>query len=505
MITSEEWSEGTISVNAQRTRNEASGPEFRGLGKAFALFKQVFPDYDKTWRVDELRSRDFARLDAGGHVYLDYTGGSLYSDKQLIEHVDLLRHGVYGNPHSNSPSSVASTQMADRARRYVLEYFDASPDEYAVIFTHNASGALKIIGESYPFGPTSRYLLTFDNHNAVNGIREFARAKGADVTYVRNVAPELRIDGDHLRRELAKPNPNGRNLFALPAQSNFSGVQHSLDWIARAQSQGWDVVLDAAAFVPTNRLDLSKYHPDFVPLSFYKMIGYPTGVGCLIAKRSALKHLRPPWFAGGTIEMASVQGDRYYLSDGESAFEEGTINYLNLPAIEIGLRNLRSLGIQMIHERVSYLTSWLLEQLNKLHHSNGAPVVEIYGPRNAIERGATIALNFRDPAGTVFNFHDVEERASRRNISLRTGCFCNPGAGELAFGLTRADIVDCFENDKRASFERCIISVKGKTAGAVRVSLGLVSNFGDAFHFVEFARSFVKTAADSKTGDTLKD
>jgi hypothetical protein len=71
--------------------------------------------------------------------------------------------------------------------------------------------------------------------------------------------------------------------------------------------------------------------------------------------------------------------------------------------------------------------------------------------------------------------------------------------------LTRADIVDCFENDKRASFERCIISVKGKTAGAVRVSLGLVSNFRDAFHFVEFARSFVNTTADSKTGDTLKD
>lgn len=464
----------------------------------------MFPDYDKTSRVDELRSRDFARLDAGGHVYLDYTGGSLYSDNQLIEHTNVLRHGVYGNPHSNSPSSAASTQMVERTRMYVLEYFNASPDEYEVIFTHNASAALKIIGESYPFSPASRYLLSFDNHNSVNGIREFARAKGARVTYVRNVAPELRIDIDQLRRELAKPNSKGRNLFAFPAQSNFSGVQHSLGWIAYAQSKGWDVVLDAAAFVPTNQLDLSKYHPDFVPLSFYKMIGYPTGVGCLIARRSALNHLRPPWFAGGTVEMASVQGDRYYLSNGESAFENGTINYLNLPAVEIGLRHLQSVEIRLIHERISYLTAWLLEELNRLHHTNGVPVVEIYGPRNMIERGATVALNFRDPMGRVFNFHQVEEMASRRNISLRTGCFCNPGAGELAFRLTRDDMVDCFENDKRASFERCIIVVKGKTAGAVRVSLGLVSNFEDAFHFAKFAQLFVDKTAGGKTGDTLK-
>jgi len=50
----------------------------------------------------------------------------------------------------------------------VLEFFNASPDEYVVTFTQNASGALKLVGESYPFGPGDAYLLTFDNHNSVN-------------------------------------------------------------------------------------------------------------------------------------------------------------------------------------------------------------------------------------------------------------------------------------------------------------------------------------------------
>ena len=55
--------------------------------------------------------------------------------------------------------------------------------------------------------------------------------------------------------------------------SNFSGVRHSLEMIDHAHAKGWDVLLDAAAFAPTNRLDLSAVRPDFVSISFYKMFG----------------------------------------------------------------------------------------------------------------------------------------------------------------------------------------------------------------------------------------
>lgn len=42
-------------------------------------------------------------------------------------------------------------------------------------------------------------------------------------------------------------------------------------------SHKWLVVLDAAAHVPTHKLDLSHYKPDFVPVSFYKLFGFPSG------------------------------------------------------------------------------------------------------------------------------------------------------------------------------------------------------------------------------------
>ena len=85
---------------------------------------------------------------------------------------------MLGNPHSASLSSSHSTALVERTRRAILRYFRAS-ERYTAIFTLNASGALKHVGECYPFTAASRLLLTFDNHNSVNGIREFARARGA--------------------------------------------------------------------------------------------------------------------------------------------------------------------------------------------------------------------------------------------------------------------------------------------------------------------------------------
>ena len=329
-------------------------------------FHREHPDYAGTAVLDELRATDFARLDRDGHVYLDYTGGGMFASSQVAEHMELLASGVFGNPHSINPTSAASGALVERARACVLEFFKASPEEYEAIFTPNATGALRLVGEAYPFRPGDRFLLTFDNHNSVNGIREFARARGADTTYIPSIAPDLRVDESLLPRYLTDTIGDHHNLFAYPAQSNFSGVQHPLGWIDEAHAHGWDVLLDAAAYVPTNTLDLSVCHPDFVAISFYKMFGWPTGVGCLLARRQALAKLERPWFSGGTIVTAFVQREYFHSAPGAAQFEDGTVNYLNLPAVEIGLRYLDRIGIDTVHRRVGALGQWLIDQLGSL-------------------------------------------------------------------------------------------------------------------------------------------
>jgi molybdenum cofactor sulfurtransferase len=458
-------------------------------------FLRRYPDYQTTARLDDLRRTEYGRLDRLGQVYLDYMGAGLYAESQLRSHFDLLRASVLGNPHSDNPASAASSEQLAAARDAVRDYFNASDGEYEVIFSANATGALKLLGEAYPFRPGSAYLLSYDNHNSVNGIREFARRKGAAVHYVPVRTPDLRLDEEFLRRALVEVGSAPDRLFAYPAQSNFSGVQHSMRLIAEAQALGWDVLLDCAAYVPTNRLDLGVLKPDYVVLSFYKMFGYPTGVGALIARREKLAKLRRPWFSGGTITVVSVQDANWHrLAPGTAAFEDGTVDFLAAPATTIGLHHLQSIGIDNIHLRTQLLSAWLLDELRHVRHGNGAPVVRILGPETMDRRGATLALHLLDRSGRPFDLYDVEVAAGRQGISVRTGCFCNPGVGEVANDITKEDMGLCFnELQQSMSLRECqkAISVAtGKVPNAIRVSLGLASTFSDVWRFLMFVASY---------------
>lgn len=484
------------------------------MAAALSDFERRYPAYAGTAALDDMRARDYARLDGAGQVYLDYTGGGLYAESQLARHRELLAGAVFGNPHSQNLPSQEATAGVEATRARILEFFRASSDEYEVIFTPNATGALRLVGESYPFGPAGRYLLTFDNHNSVNGIRQFARARGASVTYVPLTA-DLRVSEEALARHLEAATPvrhrrfarrrsgsGTGNLFAFPAQSNFSGVQHPLAWIAQAQAAGYDVLLDAAAFAPTNRLDLSRWHPDYVSLSFYKIFGYPTGIGALLVRKPALAKLHRPWYAGGTITFSSVQaeatpGGGFYLTPGPAGFEDGTVDYLGIPAVGIGLDHIGSAGVETVHTRVMCLTGWLLEALGALRHRNGAPVVRIYGPAGTDRRGATIAMNFFDPSGALIDSVRVERRANRAGISLRSGCHCNPGVREVALGFSAREMAAAFKDKDRLRYEDFLHVIDGKTTGAARASLGLVTTFADVYRFWQFAGSFRHIPSDA--------
>src|ERR1700730_8989668 len=74
-------------------------------------FRQDYPNFAHTSLLDELRATEYARLDNQGHVYLDYTGGGLYAECQLREHMELLSNNVFGNPHSYNPTSRAMTEL----------------------------------------------------------------------------------------------------------------------------------------------------------------------------------------------------------------------------------------------------------------------------------------------------------------------------------------------------------------------------------------------------------
>ncbi|HEX6938190.1 MAG TPA: aminotransferase class V-fold PLP-dependent enzyme [Longimicrobiales bacterium] len=446
-----------------------------------------------------LRAREFGRLDAAGHVYLDHTGSALYPESLVRAHAELLARGVFGNPHSRNPTSRASTAMVEAARARILEFFDADPDEYEAIFTLNASGALKLVGEAYPFRPGSAFRLLADNHNSVNGIREFAASRGADVRYL-HLDRDLRIAD--IEAQLAGADPSVPNLFAYPAQSNFSGVKHPLEWIERARELGYDVLLDSAAYVPTNPLSLRRVKPDFATVSFYKMFGFPTGVGALLARREALARLERPWFGGGTVRFVSAQNQVRILYRNAAAFEDGTLNFLDIAAIPAGLDFLAGLGMDRIQAHITELTALLLEKLKALRHPTGAPLVRIYGPQTTEGRGGTVAFNLIDPTGKVIDCRAVEVAAAEAGISLRTGYFCNPGAAETSFELPEDEALRCYEELAGDDFTlaRFSVCLQDRPVGAIRVSVGLCNHEGDLDALIALLRRWAGVSAVGAAG-----
>lgn len=398
---------------------------------------------------DALRRREFARLDEQGHTYADYMGSALYGASQIRAHQELLTAGIYGNPHSESPASRASTAIIERVRAIVLRFFDADPSQYEVLFTANSTAAIKLVAESYPFDSERGFVLSIDNHNSVNGIREYARRAGAATRYI------------NLERD---PLPQAKGLFAFPAKSNFSGALYPLSLIDIAHRRGLDVLLDAAAYAPRHPLSLREWRADFVAISFYKLFGYPTGVGALVARRDALAKLRRPWFAGGTVTFASVDADRHRLRDGAEGFEDGTPDFLSITALPAGFALLEEIGMERVEAHV--------DRLMTMFHCAIEPFATTYG------RGT---FNIE-----AMPYWEVEELARRENISLRGGCFCNPGASELAFGLQNVGpCLDRIGGD--FSVER-LAGCMDKQVGAVRVSFGIANNDRDVLRVTNLVR-----------------
>ena len=78
------------------------------MAAALADFERRYPAYARTAVLDDLRARDYARLDATGHVYLDYTGGGLYADSQLARHRDAAGARRVRQPALSEPALTGS-------------------------------------------------------------------------------------------------------------------------------------------------------------------------------------------------------------------------------------------------------------------------------------------------------------------------------------------------------------------------------------------------------------
>ena len=203
-------------------------------------------------------------------TYLDHAASTPPLPASLQSFAQAITTTLYANPHSQSPSSTATSYAIDDTRTGVLkELFGVEGNGWDLIWTAGTTASLKLVGEHFPWdGQTTRYRYLKESHTSVVGIRGCALARGTLVDTLSGPSPE---DGF-----------NGTTLWAYPAQCNVTGSRLGLDFCKelkqdhRENGKGDLVVLvDAAAYLSTTPLHLGRipYNdaPDFIACSFYKI------------------------------------------------------------------------------------------------------------------------------------------------------------------------------------------------------------------------------------------
>lgn len=210
----------------------------------------------------------------------------------------------------------------------ILDHFHTTSDEYSVVFTASATDSLRLLADAFVFSPSGNgggnFVHLEDNHTSVLGMREVAVEKGARVVSLgHDRAFEIFKTSNKKHGKCLIDSSGNNSLFVYPAQCNFSGIKYPLSWIKKVREYRqldctvedkpgeWFTLLDAAGFVPTNDLNLTNHQADFVCVSFYKIFGYPTGLGALLVKKTAEKCLKKVYYGGGTVKI-SLSSDMYH-------------------------------------------------------------------------------------------------------------------------------------------------------------------------------------------------
>ncbi|KAJ1907028.1 hypothetical protein IWQ60_011947, partial [Tieghemiomyces parasiticus] len=441
---------------------------------------------------------------------------------------------LYANPHSQHPAALATADAVQAVRTRILASCNVTELEYSVVFTANATAALKLAAEIVPWQAPgdavdgSHFWYLEDAHVSLLGMRELAAASGAQVRCL-TAAEAHQLAGPvpgPTPAPIATRAPRERpfHVVAYPIQCNFSGARYPVEWTFRFKDSSdswadgtprppgtWLTLLDAASYLTTSQLDLGALDRavDLVALSFYKIFGFPTGLGALLIRNDLASHLCKRYFGGGTVLAATArepwQVYRPALSD---KFEDGTINFADIVALGHAYRQWDKLFISMptVTRHTAALTLYAAYGMTRLSHANGRPLCMLYLdpelgrhleeaheadlpallPMWTARQGPILNLNLRREDGMWIGYAEVSRLAGLNGINLRAGGACNPGALHRWLGLEPSDVRRNLKEGHACWDDHDLMN--GRPTGSVRISLGAMTRYRDVAHWLAFLK-----------------
>ena len=446
------------------------------------------PDYGYNGRIHDIRRQEYSHIggcsvfecaDVLETIYLDHAGATIYPVSIVHDHCDDLATRLLSNPHSQSPSSIATGDRISAVRRRVLHAFNADPEFFDLVFVANATAGIKLIADGFSGSAEGfRYKYLQDSHTSLVGASELAAER--EVLSEEEVKKWL-MSGDIVQED-SKP-----GLFAYPAQSNFNGRRFPLDWPARLRENGsgWYSLLDASSYLTTTPLDYSNLTnaPDFTVFSFYKIFGYPDLGGVIVRRTAGHMLIQRRFFGGGTRAALTVDAFNLPRDEPHEALEDGTLPFHTILALEHAYSNFsRLFGSQInVARHAAQVTRLAYTLLSTLRYDNGQPACRIY---SSLNHGPIIMFNLLTPEGVPIGFLSFEKLATVHNFAVRTGGMCNPGGLQKYLEFPDGELERAFLAGKVCGDSTDIVD--GRIFGAIRISFGACSSIEEVWAFVSF-------------------
>ena len=381
--------------------------------------------------------------------------------------------------------SQLSTHAYEQARKIVLEFLGANPEEHVCAFGKNTTEAINKLARRFPFTPQRDVVITSGMEHHSNDLPWRA---AAHTVHVR-LTPDGRLDLADFEEQLDRY-ADRVALVAITGASNVTGLLNPIHELAeQAHAVGALFMADCAQLAPHRKVNMLPIsdpgHLDFVSISAHKMYA-PFGTGAIVGRKEIFERGDPDMTGGGTVEIVTL--DSVVWAEPPEREEAGSPNTVGAVALAAALRQLSQIGMEAVATHEAELTAYALERLSRI------PEVQIYGdndPRRAAQRLGVIPLQLT----TTPHFLASAILGYEFGIGVRSGCFCAHPYILHLLGLS---------HEEAAQVRTTMLAGdRSNMPGLIRASFGLYNTLEEVDIFVEALKCIARGEYQGNYGQDI--
>ena len=254
--------------------------------------------------------------------------------------------------------------IATAVKKELAAFLEVSDEE--IIITRNATEALNIAIQGYPFKPGDEVLLNqLDYFSMIEAFRMLEKRGQLKVNTFE--MPLLPANDDEIVELYRRSITEKTKVILLTHVSNINGLIVPVAKIsAMAKQKGVDTITDSAHALGQVKFSLPQLGSDLVGLNLHKWMGNPVGAGVLYIRKARIKEMNP-LFGDVATPGDSINKLAHF----------GTTPFAVVMTIPDSLAFQRMLGIERVSARLHYLKSIWVNELKNY------PNVEVVTPADA--------------------------------------------------------------------------------------------------------------------------